>query len=344
MRYSIDNIVGDSGKKYGIGVRLDSDLLTGLNETERKQMVKLRVVEEFADSSVIAYDNSNVPVEINFARKNDKIKTKAGNKKPVLKELYNKNINREIKQEAVALADELITASKQGKTNSAKHNHDWLDNYGKNKWDERTVYIQETNNAVWKATLHIANAKDGRKILYDIDPIKMVEETRKSVPTTTNNIIPNSNGNVNKNSLSKADVHPTKRGKYNVMGEEVTLIAPMQSNDKSNDNAKALAPIGKNASKKESAKALAPIRKEVIAKEIPNISEADLLTTGADKNNEHLFMTNILQNVLNVKNSAPLLENESQMETDNANVTEENIAVIGDILPSINLIYMNRNC
>ncbi len=86
-------------------------------------MVKLRVVEELADSSVIAYDNSNIPVEINFARKNDKIKTTSQKSKIVLSELYKKNINREIKQEAVVLADELIIASKQGKTNSAKHNH-----------------------------------------------------------------------------------------------------------------------------------------------------------------------------------------------------------------------------
>ncbi len=34
---------------------------------------------------------------------------------------------------------------------------------------------------------------------------------------------------------------------------------------------------------------------------MPAISQVDLHTTGTDENNEHLFITNILQNALNVK-------------------------------------------
>lgn len=66
-------------------------------------------------------------------------------------------------------------------------------NYGQNDWDYWTVFIQEKNNSVWEATLNIANTANGEKILYDIDPIKMVEGPVESVPATTNNSISDSN-------------------------------------------------------------------------------------------------------------------------------------------------------
>lgn len=194
-KYSVKNIVGDSGKQYGIGVYLDNDLLTGLSDTERKQMVKLRVVEELAGNSFIAYDNGN-PVEISISRKNEKIRNNSGNRVPVLKELYDKYIGNEIKQEAVVLADKLIEASKHNRTEASSHSHDWLDNYGKNNWEKRTVYLQDKNKTVWEATLQIANSADGRKILYDIDPIKMTEGAIKLAPTTANNNVPQNEGGV----------------------------------------------------------------------------------------------------------------------------------------------------
>ena len=201
--YSVSEVVGASGKSYGIGVHLDSDLLTGLSDTERVQMVKTRVVEELAGNSFIAYDNGN-PVEISIARKSDTIKNANGNKKPVLKELYNKYIGSEIKQEAVVLADELIEASKYDRTEPSNYPHDWLDNYGKNDWVKRTVYLQDKNKTVWKAMLHIANSADGRKILYDIGPIEMAEGAINSAPTTANTKVAQ-NGEIVKHdySLSK---------------------------------------------------------------------------------------------------------------------------------------------
>ncbi len=204
-QYSVAQVVGDSGKNYGIGVKLDSDLLTGLSDAERIQMVKLWVVEELAGKSFVAYDG-NTPVEISIVNNNEKIINENGKKYRVLEELYRKNIYRKIKQEAVVLADELIEASKYDEPSKAKHKHDWLDNDGKNLWDSRTVHIQDKSNAVWEATLHIANSTDGRKILYDISPIKMVEEAGKSASTTTNNSITENGENVNTESPVPAAV------------------------------------------------------------------------------------------------------------------------------------------
>ena len=71
------------------------------------------------------------------------IKNKNGKKRQVLKELYNKNNNITIKQEAVVLADELIANAKYNTSATSTYSHDWLDNYGKNDWDYWTVFIQE---------------------------------------------------------------------------------------------------------------------------------------------------------------------------------------------------------
>ena len=196
VKLSEREIIGISGKSYGIGVYLDSNLLTGLTEDERKQMVKEYVVSELAGEHFIAYNN-NVAVDIGLATKNARIKNPKGRSKKVLSELYRKNIDNSIKQEVVVLADELIANAKYDTTKSSDYSHDWLDNYGKNDWDYWKVFIQEKNKSVWEATLNIANTANGEKILYDIDPIKMVEQAVKSATSTTNNSIHNSNGNVN---------------------------------------------------------------------------------------------------------------------------------------------------
>ncbi len=79
-------------------------------------------------------------------------------------------------------------------------------------------------------------------------------KTSSGTVSTTN--ITDLSGNVNSKSLSEANSHPIKRGNYNVMGEDVTLTAPMQmqNNDKSNDNTKPLAPVREDVSADEYSK------------------------------------------------------------------------------------------
>ena len=202
-KFSINEIVDDDGNKYGIGVLLDSNLLEGLNQNERKQMIKKKVVNDFAGQQIIAYDKSGNAVCINFAEKTDKIKTKSG-KRRVLNELYRKNINSDIKQEAVVLADELIESAKYRTSIPSKYSHDWLDNNGKNNWDYWDVYIQDKNNAVYVATLNVANTQNGQKILYDIDPIKKVRGAVKSAPTLTNTNISQNDTDVNTHSMQNS--------------------------------------------------------------------------------------------------------------------------------------------
>ncbi|MBQ2614758.1 MAG: hypothetical protein IJB80_05475 [Clostridia bacterium] len=199
VQFSEREIVGVSGKNYGIGVYLDSDVLTGLSENERKKKVKEYVVTKLAGRHFIAYDNQNQAVDIEIARANDTIRNSNGKKRKVVKELYRKNIDKNIKQEAVVLANELIKTAKYDHSSVTNKSHEWLDDYGKSVWDYWKVFIQEKNKTVWEATLNIANSADGKKILYDINPIKKVEGPVKSGPTTTTNSISNSQENVKEN-------------------------------------------------------------------------------------------------------------------------------------------------
>lgn len=201
---SIRMIIGESGTNYGIGVYLDSDLLTGLTEAERREMVKEYVISELAGEHFIAYDNSNNAVDVRLATKGEKIKKKNGNRKNVLREIYNKYSKNIVKQEAVVLIDELIATARYDKPRKSNKAHDWLDNNGKNDWDYWNVYIQDKNKSVWEATLNIANTANGEKILYDIDPIEMVEQAIKSATSTTKAIIPQ-NGNKSQEQNSDRD-------------------------------------------------------------------------------------------------------------------------------------------
>ncbi len=203
VQYSEREIIGLSGKNYGVGVYLDSNLLTGLTEDERKEMVKEFVLSELSGEHFIAYDNDNNVVDIKIATKSDAFKNQSGKKHKVLKELYRKHIDKEIKQETVVLIDELIANAKYDLSKKPNYSHEWLDNYGKSDWDYWTVFIQEKNKSVWEATLNIANTANGEKILYDVDPIKKVEGAIKSAPTTTNNSLSQEKHIVNNNSMQE---------------------------------------------------------------------------------------------------------------------------------------------
>ncbi len=180
VKMSVREIERD-GVNYGIGVYLDSTLLENLTDKERVQMVKERV-RELGGQSFTAYDNSGNTVSIKIAESSEHFKKKNGKKVSVTKDLATKYNKNRIKQESVVLADELITTAKSPKESAARYPHGWLDNYGKNKWEQWTSYIQDKSGNVWAATLHVANAIDGLKYLYDIDPIKAVnpaENTKK---------------------------------------------------------------------------------------------------------------------------------------------------------------------
>ena len=195
VRYSLKTIIGNSGKNYGIGVYLDSTLLENLTAKEREQMVKERV-KELGGQHFTAYDGNGNAVDVQIAAPNARFVNKNGKSVPVNKDLATKNRGSRIKQEAVVLADELVSAARYKKSRPANYPHGWLDDNGRNEWAEWKTYIQDKENSVWEATLHIATSATGEKFLYDIDPIKMAEQSGNSDTSTANDSIPADGVNV----------------------------------------------------------------------------------------------------------------------------------------------------
>lgn len=195
VRYSLKTIIGNSGKNYGIGVYLDSTLLENLTAKEREQMVKERV-KELGGQHFTAYDGNGNAVDVQIAAPNARFVNKNGKSVPVNKDLATKNRGSRIKQEAVVLADELVSAARYKKSRPANYPHGWLDDNGRNEWAEWKTYIQDKENSVWEATLHIATSATGEKFLYDIDPIKMAEQSGNSDTSTANISIPADGVNV----------------------------------------------------------------------------------------------------------------------------------------------------
>ena len=184
IRYSIREIKGEDGTNYGKGVYLDSTLLEGLTDAERKEMMRERV-KELGGQTITAYDPNGEAVDIRIATPNEYFRNKNGRKISVTEDLARKNRGVKIKQESVVMADELIATSRYKDRAKAKYPHGWLDNNGKNDWQYWTTYIQDKNNTVWKATLNVAESANGVKYLYDIDPIKKVGPPVKSSSSTT---------------------------------------------------------------------------------------------------------------------------------------------------------------
>jgi hypothetical protein len=195
VRYSLKTIIGDSGRNYGIGVYLDSALLENLTAKEREQMVKERV-KELGGQHFTAYDGNGNAVDVQIAAPNARFVNKNGKSVPVNKDLATKNRGSRIKQEAVVLADELVSAARYKKSRPANYPHGWLDDNGRNEWAEWKTYIQNKENSVWEATLHIATSATGEKFLYDIAPIKMAEQSGNSDTSTANDSIPADGVNV----------------------------------------------------------------------------------------------------------------------------------------------------
>lgn len=213
-KYSIIDIVGENGKNYGKGVRLDSELLTGLTDSERIQMVK-EYVKELGGSTFTAYDQNGKAVPVSIAEDGQKFRNSGGKNVPVNHDLVTKYRKNKTKQEAVALIDELVTTSQQSGKAPAKHPHGWLDDNGKNDWEAWTTYLKDKNNTIWEATLHVATTANGDKYLYDISPIKMVEQSGNSDTSTTTDMVPQSDPAVNTHSMQNSAEDAS--GKHSLM-------------------------------------------------------------------------------------------------------------------------------
>ena len=142
VQFSIREIKGEDGTDYGKGVYLDSTLLEGLTDAERKEMMRERV-KELGGQTITTYDPNGEVVDIRIAAPSEKFRNRNGRRVPVTNDLARKNRDVKVKQESVVLADELIATSQYKDREKAGYPHDWLDNNGKNDWQYWTTYIQD---------------------------------------------------------------------------------------------------------------------------------------------------------------------------------------------------------
>lgn len=255
---SIREIVGESGTNYGLGVYLDSTLLDNLTDAERIEMVKERV-KELGGNTFTAYDKAGNPIAITIADHAQWFRNKNGKKKKVNSDLTS-FLGKTIKQESVVLADELITTSKFEESTPSNYSHDWLDNYGKNHWEKWNTYVQDKENAVWKATLHIANTQNGEKILYDIVPIKKVEESVTSDKPSTKPTIPQNPSVVKSESdtlLSERDSDTLLEEMYAVRDRLNEITKTKKELEASKEYTNLISAVISATNKNESANALA---------------------------------------------------------------------------------------
>ena len=208
-QFSIREIKGEDGTNYGKGVYLDSTLLEGLTDAERKEMMRERV-KELGGQTITAYDPNGEAVDIRIAAPSEKFRNRNGRKVAATKDIAVKGNAVKIKQETVVLADDVIRTSQYKESKPASYPHGWLDNNGKNAWDKRITYLQDKNNTVWEATLHIATSTNGVKYLYDISPIKKVGRARELATSTTGDIVAQSQtesqAQIRSSTLSDRDV------------------------------------------------------------------------------------------------------------------------------------------
>ncbi len=209
QKYSI-NIIEGENQNYGIGVIIDTNIFNGVKTRNWGKVLNKYVYDNLAGESVIVFDEDGNEEVTSFAKKNERIKKNdSTNSRKVIDKLARKQGLHE--QLAVAHAIELISVSEKENHFSYDNKHQWLDENG---WEYRTVYIQDSKtHEIFSAELNIANTRDGRRILYDINNIKKVDDgvvasapTNNGVgsprtSTSTNNIPQNTEKSNTKKSL-----------------------------------------------------------------------------------------------------------------------------------------------
>ena len=190
--HSIKNIIGKKGN-YGIGVYLDTNIFDGYKPRRWNEILSDFVYNNLAGTDIVVYDESGNAETISFAKANERVQ-KDGAKHPhkVIDKLARTNGN--VQMLSVVHIGELLQTAKQENTNT-DNVHKWLDDGG---WEHRKTYVQDRNNNVYEATLNIANARDGRRILYSISNVKKVDEGAVSSAQTggTRSLTVNSKNNI----------------------------------------------------------------------------------------------------------------------------------------------------
>ncbi len=129
--------------------------------------------------------------------------------------------------------DEVIGSSKFSNSENARYPHGWIDNYGKNDWEYRTLFVQEKNQAVWEVVLNVTTTASGQKILYDINGITMKKagQSVKSDTSTANDSVSHKNSSVNHYSMQHSKNNSSNR-QYSVDSDNKKITVNMSDSER----------------------------------------------------------------------------------------------------------------
>lgn len=171
--FSIIDVVGEN-KAYGKGVLLDTDIFEGIKPRNWGKPLSKYVYENFPGKTAVIYDKNGNPETVTFAKENERVrKTGANNSHKVLDE-FARYKGDNVKTLAIVHISELLETSNHFKSTD-EHSHQWLDENG---WELRKVFLEDKIGAIYEATLNIANAKDGRRIIYSISNVKKIDNKK----------------------------------------------------------------------------------------------------------------------------------------------------------------------
>ena len=163
IRYSVrEDIVDVNGVEYDRVVELDYRVFNKVKRSGKAYIDFIR--NNLIKQKITVFDDNGDPEVIEFAGAKERVlKDGAKNKHPVIGELT--QAKNETKKLVIVNAVETAEISRFAGENN-EHKHQWLDENG---WEERTSHVMTKDGTIYPVTLHIARARDGRNILYDVN-------------------------------------------------------------------------------------------------------------------------------------------------------------------------------
>ncbi len=165
MRYKVLNgVAGTNGRVYEKVVQPGTVVFENLKRNRDRYIAHLR--KKIFNRKISVTDKYGNTIFVEFA-KSDETVQKDGAKQPheVLGMLERTSDN--LTKIAILNVKELLQNS-VAEPPSAENSHGWLDKFG---WQERKAMMLY-NDILYPVIFHIANAEDGRYILYEISVLK----------------------------------------------------------------------------------------------------------------------------------------------------------------------------
>lgn len=176
-QYSITEIQGED-ENYGRGVALDTNLFDGVRPRAWGSILSDFVYKNLAGTELTMFTEQGAPETVVLVKANERVKKDGADKSRKAIDELARYRGDNIRALATVHLSEMLETSTH-KENTTEHRHQWLDENG---WEIRKTYITDRYGKIYQAELNIANARDGRRILYAINNIRHIDNRKKASP------------------------------------------------------------------------------------------------------------------------------------------------------------------